>query len=234
MWLAFDRSTDRCTLPCSLDKSKPCDKPPKNGTGTSGHLQHLLAEHPEEWAYIMRTGERKTTLRMIKDSLKAKVDHSKQALNEKDSSELNRLVALWVVKCGRPQVIVEDKELGCLLARILELCKAKYRYALPTRETVRSAISLLGADGKVLGRDFVVRLLKSGVKPSISGDLWSEGGMGLFGIYAHGITETWVMEKALIGLVACESKRHTAVNIKEWTDDALKGIGLTAAQLVAQ
>ena len=56
------------------------------------------------------------------------------------------------------------------------------------------------------------RLLKSGVKPSISGDLWSENGMGLFGIYAHGFTETWVMEKALIGLVACETKRHNADN----------------------
>ena len=52
-----------------------------------------------------------------------------------------------------------------------------------------------------MARDFIVRLIKSGVKPSISGDLWSDNGMGLFGIYAHGITETWVMEKALIGLV---------------------------------
>ena len=38
------------------------------------------------------------------------------------------------------------------------------------------------------------------------GSLWSESGMGLFGIYAHGITDTWVVEKALIGLVACESE----------------------------
>ncbi len=37
--------------------------------------------------------------------------------------------------------------------------------------------------------------------PSVSGDLWSENGMGLHGIYAHGIMGTWVMEKALIGLV---------------------------------
>ena len=53
----------------------------------------------------------------------------------------------------------------------------------------------------------------SGVKPSISGDLWSDNGMSLFGIYAHGITDMWVMEKALIGLVACEKERHTADNI---------------------
>ena len=53
-------------------------------------------------------------------------------------------------------------------------------------------LSLLGAEGKALGRDFIVRLIKSGVKPTISGDLWSDGGMGLFGIYAHGISESWV------------------------------------------
>ena len=56
--------------------------------------------------------------------------------------------------------------------------------------------------------------------------------MGLFGIYAHGISETWVMEKALIGLVACEKERHTAANIKKWTNEALLDIGLTAKDLV--
>ena len=63
---------------------------------------------------------------------------------------------------------------------------------------------------------------------SITGDLWSDNGMGLFGIYAHGITETWVIEKKLIGLVACESQRHTAENITTWTNDALKSISMDA------
>ena len=62
--------------------------------------------------------------------------------------------------------------------------------------------------------------------------LWSDGGMGLFGIYAHGISESWVMEKALIGLVACETERHTAENITKWTKDALLGIGLKAGDLL--
>ena len=56
--------------------------------------------------------------------------------------------------------------------------------------------------------------------------------MGLFGIFAHGITETWEMEKALIGLVACEKERHTADNISKWTDEALEAIGLTAEGLL--
>ena len=35
------------------------------------------------------------------------------------------------------------------------------------------------------------------------------------------------MEKALIALVACEKERHTAENIKKWTDEALTDIGIT-------
>ena len=108
------------------------------------------------------------------------------------------------------------------------------RYELPCSETVRKEIALLGSDGKALGRDFIVRLIKSGVKPTISGDLWSDNGMGLSGIYAHGITESWVVEKALIGLVACESERHTAENIKKWTKEALESIGMTKVGLLPQ
>ena len=56
--------------------------------------------------------------------------------------------------------------------------------------------------------------------------------MSLFGIYAHGMTESWKMEKALIALVAAESERHTSENIQKWTDDALKTIGLKASELL--
>ena len=68
---------------------------------------------------------------MINDALAAKIDVSKPALGEKETAELNRLVALWVAKCGRPKLIVEDKELNTLVARMLELCKARLRYSLP-------------------------------------------------------------------------------------------------------
>ena len=40
------------------------------------------------------------------------------------------------------------------------------------------------------------------------------------------------MEKALIGLGACEKERHTAENITKWTDEALEAIGLTAEGLL--
>ena len=71
------------------------------------------------------------------------------------------------------------------------------------------------------------------VKPSLTGDLWSDRGMSLFGIYAHGMTASWVSEKKLIALVACASERHTADNIlDEWTEKALEDMGFTAAKLL--
>ena len=84
-----------------------------------------------------------------------------------------------------------------------------------------------------MGRDFCQRLLHSGVKPSITGDLWSDGGMSLFGIYAHGMTKSWKMEKYLIGLVAAEKERHTAENIAKWTKEALLQMNLTAVKLLS-
>ena len=206
VWLAFDRAAGTCKLPHPNDRTKLCGALPGRGSGTSGHRQHLTAVHPTEWAHILKTGEVRTTVQMIEDAFTAKVDETKPELNEEDTDELHRLVALWVAKCGRPQSIVEDAELSTLLARILDLCKSRFRYALPCRQTVTNHLCLLGAEGKELARDFIVRLIKSGVKVNISGDLWSDNGMGLFGIYAHGITETWVIEKALIGLIACEDK----------------------------
>ena len=232
VWLAFDRETNLCCLPHPTDKTRKCNAPPTGGSGTSGHRAHLCEKHADEWNHIQVTGQVKTSVQMIEAAFAARTDQSKPELGDEESAQLNRLVALWVSKCGRPQKITEDPELRTLLARILELCKSRLRYELPCRSTVRNELSLLGTEGKSLGRNFLVRLIKSGVKPSISGDLWSDGGMGLFGIFAHGITETWEMEKALIGLVACEKERHTADNISKWTDEALEAIGLTAEGLL--
>ena len=226
VWLAFDWATQKCKLPHPQDGTRPCGALPGRGTGTSGHRTHLAKFHGAEWTHILQDGEVKTTVQMIRDAFAAKQDLSKPALGTAERDELHRLVALWISKCGRPQHIVEDAELNTLLVRILHLCKARLNYTLPCRETVKTHLMLLGSEGKALGRDFIMRLLKSGVKPTISGDLWSDGGMGLFGIYAHGITETWAMEKALIGLITCSSERHTADNIRKWTVEALEGMDL--------
>lgn len=132
-----------------------------------------MGAHPRE-------GRVRKPQNVIADALAAQVDQTKPNLGDKDSAELDLLVARWVAKCSRPQAITEDAELKELLARILELCKARMRYTLPVRKTLSDQLLVLGAEGRAVARDFIVRLLKSGVKPTITGDLWSESGMGLF------------------------------------------------------
>jgi len=79
---------------------------------------------------------------------------------------------------------------------------------------------------------FFKKLIKSGAKPSITGDLWSDGGMGLFGVCAHGINnDDWTNDKILIGLYACAEDRHTALNIEEWTTEVLEDMGLKLEDL---
>ena len=205
VWKCFDREAGKCTLPHPTDPTRRCGSPPEAGTGTSGEIAHLEKKHADEWLHVRMHGERKPTANIIQDALAAQQDQSKPALGDSDSNELDRLVARWVAKCGRSQAIVDDKELGDVLARILELCKSRYRYTLPSRPTISRHLQLLGAEGRTNARNFIVRCMLSGIKISITGDLWSENGMGLFGIYAHGMPE-FKMEKALIGLVACESE----------------------------
>ena len=103
VWKAFDWVTQRCQLPHPQDKTKVCGAPPTKGGGTSGHRAHLVKHHGSEWAHILETGETKTSVQMINDALAAQIDVSKPALGEKETAELNRLVALWVAKCGRPK-----------------------------------------------------------------------------------------------------------------------------------
>ena len=181
VWKAFDRKTDRCTL-FDSGRGCVCDSPPDSGTGTSGHIRHLERQHPEDWLSIKRRGEPTTrTQRAIDDAMAAVKDKSMPRIDESGKHALDRLVARWIAKCGRPQCIAEDKELQEVLSRMLELCKARLRYELPCETTVRRQLQLLGAEGKAIARDFLVRCLASGVKISITGDLWSENGMGLFG-----------------------------------------------------
>ena len=144
VWLAIDKVSNTCMLPCPNDKTQMCCRTPPKGGGTSGQVAHLKQWHPKEWAHIQETGQVKTSVQMIEDALKAKTDQSMPALPINDRDELHRLVAVWIAKCGRAQKITEDKQLHTLVARILELCKAKLRYVLPCAKTVSSHLLLLG------------------------------------------------------------------------------------------
>ena len=241
-WQLFYEETDQAGVSCV--KCKLCDKRPSAGTGTSGIWGHVNNCHAKEHALAKRSGNVSMTT-CIADSLAACADKTKDALARDESSQLHHFAALWIAKCGRSEQIVDDPELQMLISSILQKCKSKYRYRLPCRQTLNHHLSQLGAEGKAAARVFCRQLLESGVKISITGDLWSDSGMGLFGMYAHGIVEesvevngeevvTWTVRKVLIGLVPCAAERHTNVQIVSWTQKALSDIGPTYSALTRQ
>jgi hypothetical protein len=152
IWQRFDRTTNRCTLPHQNDPTRLCGTLPMNGSGTSGHRRHLETRHREEWVHVKLSGKRKSSMTIITDALASKQDQTKPALGKNESNELDCLTALWVAKCGRLQAVSDDAELNLLLARILKLCKAQFRYDPPCQQNINQHTALLGAKGKTNAR----------------------------------------------------------------------------------
>lgn len=123
VWMAFDRLTNKCILPHPTKAGQQCGALGGRGTGTSGKRQHLERVHPAEWQHILMTGERKSTAQTISEAMASIVDISKPPLPQSLGNELDRLAARWIARCGRPQIIVDDKELNELIAHILNKCQ---------------------------------------------------------------------------------------------------------------
>ena len=103
-------------------------------------------------------------------------------------------------------------------------------------KTVKQHITGMAEEGKMECAEFHQSLLKSGIKPVASGDLWSKVGTALFGLVSHGIrcTEpdassktTWTMGEKLAGAVPCNADRHTGEHIRDLSNAAWKTTGIT-------
>ena len=223
MWQCYD-DDGCCILPSAHDPSKPCRKYPLKGGGTSGQWSHVKTAHPKEHKVLVMTGA-KPVENALANAFAASKDKSKPRVSNDSKKELDQLVARWIAVCGRPMSVVEEQPLRLLIARMLDSCKSKLRYELPCDDTVRNHLDVLGEMGKNNARVCLKKLIKSGAKPSIAGDLWSDGGMGLFGVCAHGINnDDWTNSKMLVGSHACAEDHHTAANVETWTTETLAAV----------
>ena len=84
---------------------------------------------------------------------------------------------------------------------MLEVSKGSYKGA--SRQTVRALVSVLSDLGRKEARLFVRRCLQGGTRLTLSGDLWSADGIGLFAIFGHYINEDFQLCSGLLGLVSC-------------------------------
>ena len=96
---------------------------------------------------------------------------------------------------------------------MLEVSKGSYKGA--SRQTVRALLSLLSDLGRKEARLFVSRCLQGGTRLTLSGDLWSADGIGLFAIFGHYINQDFQICSGLLGLVSCGAEHHTGDYVKQ-------------------
>ena len=107
---------------------------------------------------------------------------------------------------------------------MLEVSKGSYKGA--SRQTVRALVSVLSDLGRKEARLFVCRCLQGGTRLTLSGDLWSADGIGLFAIFGHYINEDFQLCSGLLGLVSCGAECHTGDYVKNKTEEVLLDLGI--------
>ena len=103
---------------------------------------------------------------------------------------------------------------------------SKGSYKGDCADTVRGLVSVLSDLGQKQCRLFVSTCLRGGTKLSLSGDLWSADGIGLFVIFGHYINEGFQICSGLIGLVSCGAEHHTGDYVQNKTEEALLKLGI--------
>jgi len=130
--------------------------------------------------------------------------------------------ALWIVRNKRPLSIGEnDRELRDIFEFIFH-----GSYVPPTYKLVTQYILELSVEGKNKLKFHLAALLGEGIMPSIAGDLWSEGGIAIFGILVYWIDKGMVLHENLLSAVPFSDVRHTGLEIERSTKENLADMGV--------
>ncbi|KAK3270734.1 hypothetical protein CYMTET_20886 [Cymbomonas tetramitiformis] len=125
-------------------------------------------------------------------------------VSQERRDHLHKMVALWIVRCKRPLSIGDsDREL-----RDIFECIFQGGYNLPGYTTVVQKILELSQDGKERVRDEIIGLLKEGILPSIAGDIWSQGGIAIFGILVYWIDAQFKFHEKLVAAIPFSEVRY--------------------------
>jgi hypothetical protein len=135
----------------------------------------------------------------------------------------DRQGVVWIAKSNNP---ISATSTPSMQQYLLSVSGGRYKGACEA--TNKGMLLLLGAEGRGAGAKMLKGLLASKVKPSLSGDLWSEPKQktALFGVCAHGIDEDFNMVMKLVGIVPCSGDSHTGEFIEEMTKTALGELGV--------
>ena len=96
----------------------------------------------------------------------------------------------------------------------------------PNHLNVKDSILKLSGQGQVRFQNWFNAMVIDGVKPSMAGDIWSDGGCSLMGICMYGISSAWTMDEWLAAATPFGSTRHTGEAIDDITGKALQKQGV--------
>ena len=145
-----------------------------------------------------------------------------QPFTEARRHECDMACARWLVKSARPITLPEcDKAFGEFIHKL-----TRGAWKPPNRRNVLDCILQLSANGQLRFQNWYTGMLSDGVKPSMAGDIWSDGGCSLMGICFYGISSTWKLDEWLVAATPFGSTRHTGEAIDSITVAALKKQGV--------
>ncbi|KAK3256532.1 hypothetical protein CYMTET_34337 [Cymbomonas tetramitiformis] len=130
--------------------------------------------------------------------------------------ELHRRITLWLVRRKRPLTLPEnDSEFRDIFDFIFA-----GGYVPPTYKLVMQQMLELSSEGKENVRSAMDLLEREVISPSLAGDIWSEGGISIFGVLTYWIDVEFTLFERLVSAIPFSAVRHTASEIQSATKKA--------------
>ncbi|KAK3233237.1 hypothetical protein CYMTET_56443 [Cymbomonas tetramitiformis] len=136
--------------------------------------------------------------------------------------ELHKKITLWLVRCRRPLTLPQhDTEFKEIFA-----CIFRGSYTPPCYQLVIHNILQLSAEGKARLQHSLKELLAEAILPCIAGDIWSQGGIAIFGILVYWLDKNFVVHEKLIASLPFSTVRHTGLELEKATKKACSEFGV--------
>ncbi|KAK3235073.1 hypothetical protein CYMTET_54704 [Cymbomonas tetramitiformis] len=147
-------------------------------------------------------------------SKKGCIDAMLPQVSAEQRDRLHRKISLWLVRRGRPLTLPErDQEFRDIFEEIF-----KGGYTPPSYKLVVDMILSLSAEGKLKVKNAVADLMSEGILPSIGGDIWSQGGIAIFGVLlVYWLDANFKLHERLVAAIPFSSVRHTAAELESAT-----------------
>eukprot|EP00918_Siedleckia_nematoides_P065913 GHVU01143356.1.p1 GENE.GHVU01143356.1~~GHVU01143356.1.p1 ORF type:complete len:345 (-),score=47.05 GHVU01143356.1:3108-4142(-) len=197
VWQVFEKSEDakhcRCLPPCkekafhAVCQVKGCIWS-RRAYNTTNLWSHLKQHHPTLHQRLLASSRRFET--------DDPVDASTTPLSEETKQKADYALALWMTKTCRPPHMLKDKEFNQWVRLI-----SQRAYSLPSAHLLNKHKHKLEELATLGATQIIDNLKETGIRVSLSADIWSKNDASLFGAMAYGIvevTDRFIMVEILI------------------------------------